>query len=1018
MSADLPKDPPAGKDRTEYSAANAVTPLQPVASDATRNSQPPSTPKTDALEAEQEPTWWSTSDNKRSDGPYHLSQLRELAASGKLQAGHMVKQKTWPAWRPAYSALPELFVIAGYQLTGLLGQGGMGLVYKATDPTLKRQVALKVIRGQGIDAETKVRFRIEAESVARLRHEGIVQIYAFGEYQDQPYFAMEYLEGGSLASRIAEFRVPALAPLPQLRRGLGFLFRPLDPQPGKDVEGRTWSGAEVRERAEKTAGLVKSLALAVHHAHERAIVHRDLKPANVLLAACGVAGSEAPATPQACIPKIADFGLAKRLDTDSGQSRSGAVMGTPSYMAPEQALAKLEEIGPRTDVWALGAILYELLTGRPPFKAANPQQTMLEVINGAPVPPCKENATAPRDLETICLKCLRKEPEGRYASARELADDLDNFIEHRPLKARPVSRLERLRLWKRRNPMLARIVAGSTVAASFLAVLVLFFWLQWRGTEAKRREAREEALLSHPAEARDALTQLRQLRTAPGQADVWPALESQAGRYAQSREKFDAGVRDLGGPAGRLLPLLSAVNWDGHERDIRDEVTSWLTTLRLRQGRGIDLPAGLDPDVPLTVAIRSGPGAVEGLAVLSPGSRTVFVLDADGKVQRRLDIPEEIARRAKTVSKKEQRSLSARHSTTDTDVAPSRLAYKDAGRLEYQVRDQLVVWDLTTGEKTQEKLPLYRFPQPFAGQFNTASIQYTASVNDDRATVTVRRWTADSRPVVVWRAAGGDPAGGGESVEEIVFGVDGRSLFVLTNSRLAVIDAATYATDAVVLGETRSSRSRHLIPCQGGAALLEQKREAVGSARLVFWHASLPQPAMRVLHHDAGARAFAVDSRGGEPLVAVGTADHRVRVWRGLQPQWDAGIPYLGADEDRVPARGRSSGQRLPAGATTFSRGLRHSGPKDGPGARRFVTSERVAAPQPYGSWAFLPGKENQLFIRRLKSRENEGPGTVTELYALGAGRESSRTHLLRSGDRGACRRERGRASGSDYRPA
>jgi serine/threonine protein kinase len=297
----------------------------------------------------------------------------------------------WPA--PAGAIPADGLMIPGYEILEELGRGGMGVVYKARQVSLNRLVALKLVLGGALAGpQERARFRIEAEAAARMRHPNIVQIYEAGDCQGWPYFAMELLEGGSLDKILTD-----------------------QPQP-----------------ATPAAELVRTLALAVQHAHTQQIVHRDLKPANVLLAADGT-------------PKVTDFGLAKRLDgASAAATRDGAVLGTASYMAPEQAAGRVHEIGPAVDVYALGAILYELLTGRPPFEADSWNQTVEQVLHDDPAPPTRLHADVPRDLETICLKCLEKEPGKRYASAGELADDLARFLEGTPIAAVPLDARERL----------------------------------------------------------------------------------------------------------------------------------------------------------------------------------------------------------------------------------------------------------------------------------------------------------------------------------------------------------------------------------------------------------------------------------------------------------------------------------------------------------------------------------------------------------------------------------------------
>jgi serine/threonine protein kinase len=279
----------------------------------------------------------------------------------------------------------------------------MGVVYRAYDPRLKRQVAIKVIRSGGFARkEERARFHTEAEAIARLQHPDIAHVYEVGEHRDGPYLVLEYVEGGSLDHHLAE-----------------------KPQP-----------------ARAAACLVERLARAIQHAHERGIVHRDLKPANVLLTGVGT-------------PKASDFGLAKRLEGGAGVTSSGAPLGTASYMPPEQVRAAADQVGPAADVYALGAILYEMLTGRPPFQGASAAETMLRVLAEGPAPPRRSHPRVPRDLETICLKCLEKQPGRRYASAQALADDLARFPAGKPIEARPIGARERGMKWARRRPVVA-----------------------------------------------------------------------------------------------------------------------------------------------------------------------------------------------------------------------------------------------------------------------------------------------------------------------------------------------------------------------------------------------------------------------------------------------------------------------------------------------------------------------------------------------------------------------------------
>jgi hypothetical protein len=328
---------------------------------------------------------------------------------------------------PSFVADLSLPRVPGYDVLRVLGCGGMGVVYQARHQGLQRLVALKMIRtGAAASPEGLARFRTEAEAIARLQHAHIVQIFEIGQHDQLPFFALEYCTGGSLDKKLAG------TPLPPL----------------------------------EAAVLVEQLAQAVDAAHARGILHRDLKPANVLLTENGT-------------PKIADFGLAKKLGEPgpgvveaaaAGMTQTGAVIGTPSYMAPEQASGQSKRLGPACDLYALGAILYDCLTGRPPFKAATALDTLWQVLHQEPVAPAQLNPRVPRDLQTICLKCLRKEPSQRYATALQLAEDVQRFRRGEPIQARPVSTLERVRKWAQRRPAVAALSAALVLATLLLVV--------------------------------------------------------------------------------------------------------------------------------------------------------------------------------------------------------------------------------------------------------------------------------------------------------------------------------------------------------------------------------------------------------------------------------------------------------------------------------------------------------------------------------------------------------------------
>ena len=373
----------------------------------------------------------------------------------------------------------------------------MGVVFKARHKSLDRIVALKVLRSDGTGEERK-RFDREAQAVARLQHPNIVQVYEAGETAGGAFVSLEFVDGQSLARRLHGTPLPA-----------------------------------------RRAALVKVLAGAMHYAHERGVIHRDLKPANVLLAGT-------PETPiEDCIAKVADFGLAKKLDTQ-GDTHSGAVLGTPSYMAPEQAEARSAAVDRRTDVYGLGAILYELLTGRPPFRADTPLQTLKQVVEAEPARPRLLNAAVPRDLETVCLKRLQKDPQKRYPSADALAADLKRCLQGFPIQARPVSKLEHAGRWCRRRPAVASLLAvlALTVASSLVGLLTL-----WRHSETERSRA-----------------------------------ENALARVIESDKATSGAVRDL---VGSLASTVEAPQMLAYERLVESSRVVRDLTAKLRQDRGV-----------------------------------------------------------------------------------------------------------------------------------------------------------------------------------------------------------------------------------------------------------------------------------------------------------------------------------------------------------------------------------------------------------------------------------------------
>lgn len=398
------------------------------------------------------------------------------ALAATLHSG--VPPAAGPRRGPENRAPPPLRSFGDYELLQELARGGMGVVYKARQVSLNRVVALKMIlAGQFAGADEIQRFHAEAKAAASLDHPRIVPIYEVGEHEGQQYFSMKLVEGGSLAQRIPQFVH--------------------DPK--------------------SAARLLADTARAVHYAHQRGVLHRDLKPANILLDKDGQ-------------PNITDFGLAKRVEDDSNLTQSGAIVGTASYMSPEQASGHAKHLTTASDTYSLGAIFFEMLTARPPLQGETVIATLMKVRSEEPVAPRKLNPRVDRDLETICLKCLEKEPAKRYGSAEALAEDLDRWLSHEPIAARPATRTERLAKWARRHP-----AAAGLIGVSALAIVLLIAGLSWSVARERERLVTETAL-REVAEARQR------------DADAQRGVAEQARRTAETerakavRENYDSTI--------------------------------------------------------------------------------------------------------------------------------------------------------------------------------------------------------------------------------------------------------------------------------------------------------------------------------------------------------------------------------------------------------------------------------------------------------------------------------------------
>lgn len=444
-----------------------MNPATAMPDDSQKNENSNTPPKSDERGAGPLPSRGATNPahvDARQDHREHGDSTDELSPRAKGQDSEFSQADETLLGGESINPLPfPKSVFAGgssdampYEILGILGQGGMGTVYKARQKSLGRIVALKTVdAGRELDSERLNRFRIEAEAVAKLQHPNIVQVYEAGQWGGSPCLLLEYVADGSLADKFQ-----------------GEQFSP-------DVAAR----------------FVEVLARATHFAHQNGIIHRDLKPANILLTRRGQipTGGRGQDDLQHFDPKITDFGLAKHLEGQS-HTRTGIVMGTPSYMAPEQASGIVKQIGPLCDVYSMGAIFYELLTGRPPFCGQDTTETLFQVLTEEPIAPRRLVGRVSRDCENVCLKCLEKSPKHRYDSAESLADDLHRLVEHRPVLARPAGPIRRLGKWVRRRPGVAALSA-ICVAAVLAALLVSLFYNRWISqalADAKQAQSRAE----------------------------------------------------------------------------------------------------------------------------------------------------------------------------------------------------------------------------------------------------------------------------------------------------------------------------------------------------------------------------------------------------------------------------------------------------------------------------------------------------------------------------------------------
>jgi WD40 repeat protein/serine/threonine protein kinase len=676
----------------------------------------------------------------------------------------------------------DTLCVPGYEILGELGRGGEGVVYKARQVALNRLVALKVLlAGPAAAPAALSRFRDEADAVASLNHPHVVQIHDVGVHDGRPYFALEFADGGSLARWIDGA-----------------------PQPPAT-----------------SARVVETLARAVHVAHAQGIVHRDLKPGNVLLFHRPAAGGAAPSLEE-FTAKISDFGIAKRLYGRAARTCTGQVLGTPSYMAPEQAEGRPGKVGPAADVYALGAILYEMLTGRPPFLAADPVEVVLQVCLADPRPPSRLRPGVPADLDTICLKCLHKEPARRYASARDLADDLRRFLDDEPIRARPVGPVEQARRWCRRKPALAGLTAALVFVILAGLVGLTSLWLvadeHRRTAEAKSSQAEEQESRTADALRREGLAR------AEGQRRLARLYETTGTRLLDDGDLFGALVwlteaQRLDGEAGQ----------DSEERRRRDEMH--------RQRLGAVLA-----QCPRLLQIWFLDTAIKDAAFSADGGRVVL---AAGTAARVYDAGTGGAA-----------SPPVRHEHTIRGAAFS----PDGRRLFTNCTDNRVgLWDAATGEDLVAAAVPEADRKAFWGAF----------VPDGRLVV-----NHPSGKLCFW-----DPATGAANplvkrvpaIHEVAFSPDGRHVAAAWENRVQVRDAASGALLTTTIGLPGRVAGIQFHP--NGRRLLAWTRDS--SARL--WDVETGRPAGPELPHNGHVLTAAFSADGGRMLTAGD--DGTARLW-------------------------------------------------------------------------------------------------------------------------------------------
>jgi tetratricopeptide (TPR) repeat protein/WD40 repeat protein/tRNA A-37 threonylcarbamoyl transferase component Bud32 len=867
-------------------------------------------------------------------------------------------------------------------------RGGLGIVSVALDEELHREVALKEIQSEHADImESRVRFMLEAEITGGLEHPGIVPVYGLGhDSSGRPFYAMRFIRGNTLKEAIQKFHQ--------------------DEQSGRDPGERTIALRQL-------LGRFLDVCNAIAYAHSRGVLHRDLKPGNVMLGQYGET-------------LVVDWGLAKPLgqldatatsmegplkppsDSAVTPTQMGLVVGTPQYMSPEQAAGRLELLGPASDVYSLGATLYSLLTGKPPFDEPNMADILRKVQQGDFPPPRSVNRLVAPALEAICCKAMALRPEDRYPSPRALADDVEHWLADEPVSAYREPRLARLGRWARRHkgPVGATVgVLLATIAAVVGAVVLVSrhsaeMALEKAEKAVAQTEKWQTTLTAYHSEADGRIARIRALQHATDQSNVRQEILNEVEQIGKLREQATHTMQELGDSFASLVPEEER-RWEERAHWLRSEAARWLAGIRLVRGGSVTLPEPPDTEkyprtahVPL-VALRPD---LKQMAMAYPGSTTLFLLDADGQVLKRLPIPSEFTRKAHKFLIESWSNPLFRHSHNWDQTPSSWFVYTAPDRLLYQVGDEALTWSLPDGQLQYQRGTLKQPPPPFS-VFNAASDSFIATAAPFNIGVEVRDWEPDSRSALLWRPNYRRASRDQERLSEIAFGPDGRRLFVRSSSHLSLVDAATgMLTEQPVAGRRGESHVGKLIPYHDGVALVERPsaNKQLLPPQLIYWNATLPMVEKRALLQDQPPRSMDWNADG---TLLVGGGDHMLSAWRGSQRIWAAGVPFISEQVDRnVPDRppsivgphdnaigvitglgGFTGGEPMESVVTANANWLREAWSEfSDPGP--MVPLYRP--PFPYRNWGFIGTENPRLAVERWELLPDGGSLPRFELYS------------------------------------